>query len=196
MDFIILAPIASILALLFATFLAWKVLKEDEGPADMQEISNAIRRAAATYLKREYSWVAVFFAAMTAVLATMSFAGYLSPYVPIAFLRGGFFSAMAGYIGMWIATRASARTTMAAKESLNRGLRVAFASGSVMGLTVVGLALLDVSVWYYTLKALGQTPAEIGENMLLFGIGASSMALFARVGGGIYTKEPMLVRTS
>ncbi len=188
MDFIILAPIASILALLFATFLAWKVLKEDEGPEDMQEISWAIRKAAAAYLKREYSWVAVFFVVMGIILGAMSFAGYLSVYVPIAFLRGGFFSATAGYIGMWIATRASARTTIAAKESLNRGLRVAFSSGSVMGLTVVGLALFDVSVWYYTLSYLGQTPQQIGETMLLFGIGASSMALFARVGGGIYTK--------
>ena len=188
MDFIILAPIASILALLFATYLAWKVLKEDEGPKDMQEISWAIRNAAAAYLKKEYKWVTVFFIVLGAILGAMSFAGYLSAYVPIAFLRGGFFSATAGYIGMWIATRASARTTIAAKEGLNRGLRVAFSSGSVMGLTVVGLALLDVSAWYYTLKYLGQTPQQIGETMLLFGIGASSMALFARVGGGIYTK--------
>ena len=188
MDFIMLAPIASILALLFATFLAWKVLKEDEGPEDMQEISWAIRNAAAAYLKREYIWVTVFFVAMGIILGLMSFAGYLSIYVLLAFLRGGFFSAMAGYIGMWIATRASARTTIAAKHSLNKGLRVAFSSGSVMGLTVVGLALLDVSAWYYTLKFLGQDSQTIGETMLLFGIGASSMALFARVGGGIYTK--------
>lgn len=188
MEFVLVAPIASILALLFATYLAWRLLKEDEGPENMREISHAIRKAAAAYLKREYIWVSVFFVIMALILTAMSLAGYLSIYVPVAFLRGGFFSALAGYIGMWIATRASARTTIAAKHSLNRGLRIAFSSGSVMGLTVVGLALLDVSAWYYTLRALGQGPQQIGETMLLFGIGASSMALFARVGGGIYTK--------
>lgn len=188
MEFVILAPIASILALLFATYLAWRVLKEDEGPKNMREISWAIRRAAAAYLKREYIWVSVFFVIMAVILSAMALANELSVYVPIAFLRGGFFSALAGYIGMWVATRASARTTIAAKHSLNRGLKVAFSSGSVMGLTVVGLALFDVSVWYYTLKAIGLGPKDIGQTMLLFGIGASSMALFARVGGGIYTK--------
>jgi len=192
MDLLWLAPVGSLLALGFAGYLTWKILKEDEGTDEMKKISAAIRKGADTYLKRQYRVIAMFLGLLFVVLLGLSFIGALNPYVPFAFLTGGFFSALAGYIGMWIATRANVRTTHAASKSLNSGLRVAFSSGAVMGLAVVGLGLLDLSIWYYLLTALVAPGPEkisiITATMLTFGMGASSVALFARVGGGIYTK--------
>ncbi|MGB9867125.1 MAG: sodium-translocating pyrophosphatase [Bacillota bacterium] len=193
-NFVVLAPIASIAGLAFAWYLAMSVMKYDEGTEEMKHIAEAIREGARAYLRRQYSGVAVFFAVMFIVLLALSLAGYLVFFVPIAFLTGGFFSGLAGYIGMSMATRASSRTATAAKSSLNQGLRVAFSSGAVMGLVVVSLGLLHLSVWYYILDWYyrGLEPAarlaNITSAMLTFGMGASSMALFARVGGGIFTK--------
>ena len=198
MDFTLLAPIGSGLALLFALFLALKVLRAPEGNAKMKEISGFIRQGANAYLKRQYGIVAIFFAVMTVVLAIMAYFGFVTPFVPFAFLTGGFFSGLSGFVGMKIATSANSRTANAAQESLNKGLRIAFSAGGVMGFTVVGLGLLDISIWYFFLKfwysnpELALTSAEqiqkITSAMLTFGMGASSMALFARVGGGIFTK--------
>jgi K(+)-stimulated pyrophosphate-energized sodium pump len=163
----------------------------------MIEIADAVREGAGAYLKRQYMGVASFFFVMFFVLLWMAFKGYLTMFVPFAFLTGGFFSGLSGYIGMSIATRASARTTNAAKTSLDAALQVAFSSGAVMGLVVVGLGLLDLSVWYYFLNWYYESHAishgmdkisAITSTMLCFGMGASSQALFARVGGGIFTK--------
>ncbi|WP_163194140.1 sodium-translocating pyrophosphatase [Clostridium thermarum] len=190
MDLLILAPIGSIIALLFAVYLAKSVLKESEGTEEMKKIALAIRKGANAYLKRQYTGVGIFFAVMFVILLIMAFADLLTFFVPFAFLSGGFFSGLSGFVGMKIATAANARTTNAAKVGLNRGLRVAFSSGAVMGLTVVGLGLLDISIWYYLLNwyyGPGHI-AEITSAMITFGMGASSMALFARVGGGIFTK--------
>ncbi len=189
MDLMWLTPAAAVIALLFVGFTARRVLKYSPGSAKMAEISGAISRGAAAYLKRQYSVVAVFFILMFVVLGIMAFAGYLTYYVPFAFVTGGFFSGLSGFIGMKIATAANARTANAAREGLNRGLRVAFSAGAVMGFTVVGLGLLDLSIWYYLLRyAFGLPIEEVTSAMLTFGMGASSMALFARVGGGIFTK--------
>ena len=189
MDLMWLTPVASIIALVFVFVMARRVLGFSPGTAKMTEISSAISRGASAYLKRQYSVVAVFFVLMFIVLGIMAFAGFLTFFVPFAFITGGFFSGLSGFIGMKIATAANARTANAAKEGLNRGLRVAFSAGSVMGFTVVGLGLLDLSIWYYLLKYAFQLPIEeITGAMLTFGMGASSMALFARVGGGIFTK--------
>ncbi len=180
---------AAILALLFAVFTARKVMKFSEGTDLMKKISSSIRKGANAFLKRQYRIVIVFFAVMLVVLAAMAIFGLLSPFVPFAFVTGGFFSALSGFIGMKIATASNARTANACQEGLNRGLRVAFSAGSVMGFTVVGLGLLDISVWFFLLKfVFGLEAAEITSAMLTFGMGASSMALFARVGGGIFTK--------
>lgn len=193
-SFIALAPAAAIAGLAFAWYLAMSVMKYDEGTEEMRRIAEAIREGARAYLRRQYSGVAIFFAIMFVVLLALAMAGYLVFFVPIAFLTGGFFSGLAGYIGMSMATRASARTATAAQSSLNKGLRVAFSSGAVMGLVVVSLGLLHLSVWYYILdwyyQALEPSArlANITSAMLTFGMGASSMALFARVGGGIFTK--------
>lgn len=193
-SFIALAPAAAIAGLAFAWYLAMSVMKYDEGTEEMRRIAEAIREGARAYLRRQYSGVAIFFAVMFVVLLALAMAGYLVFFVPIAFLTGGFFSGLAGYIGMSMATRASARTATAAQSSLNKGLRVAFSSGAVMGLVVVSLGLLHLSVWYYILdwyyQALEPSArlANITSAMLTFGMGASSMALFARVGGGIFTK--------
>ena len=164
----------------------------------MQKISNSIKDGANAYLKRQYGVVAVFFAIMTVVLGIMAYLGFVTPFVPFAFLTGGFFSGVSGFIGMKIATAANCRTANASIKSLNGGLRVAFSAGGVMGFTVVGLGLLDISIWYFFLRFwysnpyLALTSAEqvqrITSAMLTFGMGASSMALFARVGGGIFTK--------
>ncbi len=177
------------LALLFAFFMARRVLSFSSGTDAMRKISHAIREGASAFLRRQYKIVLVFFGVMFLILSAMAFFGFLTPYVPFAFVTGGFFSALSGYIGMKIATLANARTANACSEGLNRGLRIAFSAGSVMGFTVVGLGLLDISLWFLLLKfAFGLSPQEISSAMLTFGMGASSMALFARVGGGIFTK--------
>ncbi|MCX7710484.1 MAG: sodium-translocating pyrophosphatase [Clostridia bacterium] len=191
---LLLAPIGSVLALLFAAYLAYTVMKQSEGTEVMAKIAAAVRQGANAYLKRQYTGVAMFFAVMVVILTILAFQGYLTMFVPFAFLTGGFFSGLSGFIGMKIATSANARTANAARTSLNSGLRVAFSSGAVMGLVVVGLGLLDLSIWYYFLnwffRALpdAQKIQNITSAMLTFGMGASSMALFARVGGGIFTK--------
>ncbi|MBE6531678.1 MAG: sodium-translocating pyrophosphatase [Ruminococcaceae bacterium] len=180
---------AALLALLFAAFTARKVLKFSEGTDLMKKISLSIRKGANAFLKRQYRIVLVFFGIMFAILGVMAIFGLLTPFVPFAFLTGGFFSALSGFIGMKIATASNARTANACQEGLNRGLRIAFSAGSVMGFTVVGLGLLDISLWFFLLKfVFGLEAAEITAAMLTFGMGASSMALFARVGGGIFTK--------
>jgi K(+)-stimulated pyrophosphate-energized sodium pump len=196
-DLLLLAPVGSILALGFAFYLAMSILKMDEGTDKMKEIAEAVRIGARAYLKRQYTGVALFFFVMFFILLALAFKGYLVMFVPFAFLTGGFFSGLSGFIGMSIATQSSNRTAAAAMKSLNSGLRVAFSSGAVMGLTVVGLGLLDLSIWYYFLNWYyaghaipggGDKIAAITSTMLCFGMGASSMALFARVGGGIFTK--------
>ncbi|MFA5007843.1 MAG: sodium-translocating pyrophosphatase [Candidatus Omnitrophota bacterium] len=196
-DFLLLAPIGSILALTFAAYLAVKILKSDQGNETMQEIAQAVRVGAKAYLKRQYIGVSIFFVVVFCILLFLAFKNYLVIFVPFAFLTGGLFSGLSGFIGMTIATQSSNRTAAAAMKSLNSGLRVAFSSGAVMGLTVVGLGLLDLSIWYYFLNwyySNNPTPqnidkiAAITSTMLCFGMGASSQALFARVGGGIFTK--------
>ena len=196
-DLLVLAPIGSILALGFATYLAVTILRMDEGTDRMKEIAAAVRVGAQAYLRRQYAGVTIFFVVVFFILLAMAMKNYLVIFVPFAFLTGGFFSGLSGFIGMTIATQASGRTASAATRSLNAGLRVAFSSGAVMGLTVVGLGLLDLSVWYYFLNwyySHNPTPlgidkiAAVTSTMLCFGMGASSMALFARVGGGIFTK--------
>jgi len=196
-DILWLAPVGSILALSFAFYLACFILKQDEGNEKMKEIALAVRVGAKAYLKRQYIGVSLFFIVVFILLLIMAFNNYLVIFVPFAFLTGGFFSGLSGFIGMTIATKSSNRTAQAATKSLNSGLRVAFSSGAVMGLTVVGLGLLDLSIWYYFLNwyysghatPLGTDKiAAITSTMLCFGMGASSQALFARVGGGIFTK--------
>jgi len=196
-DLLLLAPVGSILALGFAFYLALSILRMDEGTDKMKEIAQAVRVGAQAYLKRQYLGVSMFFVVVFFILLAMALKGYLVIFVPFAFLTGGIFSGLSGFIGMTIATQSSNRTAQAASNSLNSGLRVAFSSGAVMGLTVVGLGLLDLSIWYYFLNwyySIHPTPlgtdkiAAITSTMLCFGMGASSMALFARVGGGIFTK--------
>lgn len=177
------------IALIFAVITAKRVLNFSEGTDLMKKISASIRRGANAYLKRQYMVVSVFFAVMFVVLLVMAFFGLLTYFVPFAFVTGGFFSALSGFIGMKIATAANARTANACREGLNRGLRVAFSAGSVMGFTVVGLGLLDISIWFFLLNNVFKlSPSDVTGAMLTFGMGASSMALFARVGGGIFTK--------
>ncbi|MBI4430302.1 MAG: sodium-translocating pyrophosphatase [Candidatus Omnitrophica bacterium] len=188
----------SLLALGFAFYLARNVVKESEGNERMKEISRAIREGANAYIRRQYSVIIIFFVLVTGILALMASQKYLEPMVPFAFLTGGFFSGLAGFIGMKVATQANSRTAQAASVSLNSGLRVAFSSGAVMGLTVVGLGLLDLSLWFAFLTwwyghhevitDVANRMQRITSTMLTFGMGASSMALFARVGGGIFTK--------
>ena len=178
---------------LFAFVQAKKVLSYSEGSERMRKIAANIREGANAYLKHQYTTVFKVFAAVFAVLLVMAFASggeMLSRFTPFAFVTGGVFSMLAGFIGMKIATNSNARTAQAASESLNKGLRVAFSSGSVMGFTVVGLGMLDVTMWFYLLRyAFGVAdPVELGNIMVMNGMGASFMALFARVGGGIYTK--------
>ncbi len=189
-----LAPLAAVAALLFTKYLAAQINKYDEGPPKVVEIATAVREGARAYLNRQYRAVAVFFAIVFVVLLLLSWTGLLGTYVPYAFLSGGLLSALSGYIGMTTATNASGRTAMAAKNSLNQGLRVAFSSGAVMGLTVVGLGMVHISLWYYLLNAiyggveLSQRIGIITSTLVTAGMGASFMALFARVGGGIFTK--------
>ncbi len=186
---IILTAFGALLALLFALATALKVVKFSEGTDLMKKISQSIRKGANAYLKRQYKVVLIFFGIMFVILGIMATFGLLTPYVPFAFITGGFFSALSGFIGMKIATLSNSRTANACQEGLNKGLRIAFSAGSVMGFTVVGLGLLDISVWFFLLKFVFQLSNEaITSAMLTFGMGASSMALFARVGGGIFTK--------
>ena len=187
--FIIFSALGSICALLFAVFMAKRALSFSEGTEQMQKIASFIRQGANAYLRRQYSVVLVFFACMFAILCVMAALHFLTWFVPFAFVTGGFFSGLSGFVGMKIATASNARTANACRESLNSGLKVAFSAGTVMGFTVVGLGLLDISGWYLLLKYAFHLPLnDIAAAMLTFGMGASSMALFARVGGGIFTK--------
>ncbi len=192
--YIVLA--ASILALTFAFIFYKQMMKEDEGTDLMKKIAAHVRKGAMAYLKQQYKVVIIVFAVLAAIFGIMAYFKLQNGIVWFAFLTGGFFSGLAGFFGMKTATYASARTANAARKSLNSGLQVAFRSGAVMGLVVVGLALLDVSVWFLVLNGKGLLEAVGAENdlititttMLTFGMGASTQALFARVGGGIYTK--------
>jgi len=207
------APLASILALLMAVVFYSKMMKADEGTDKMKEIAQYVREGAMAYLFRQYKVVTVVFVILFIIFAVLAFLGVQNPFVPVAFLTGGLFSGICGYIGMKTATNASSRTAQGASEGLNRGLQVAFRSGAVMGLVVVGLGLLDICIWYWVLdqliysvehmqnglKLFGLTLVTKGctgpdklvyitTTMITFGMGASTQALFARVGGGIYTK--------
>jgi K(+)-stimulated pyrophosphate-energized sodium pump len=220
----LLVPFASILALVFAWFFFKSMMKNSEGTDRMVEIAQYVREGAMAYLKRQYKVVGIVFLILFVLLTIMAYFGVQNPFVPIAFLTGGFFSGLCGFLGMKTATHASARTAHGASQSLNKGLQVAFRSGAVMGLVVVGFALLDIAAWYWFLSEIIFTPAhmangaeflglhfvhgsadyvangviteagqrvkliEITVTMLTFGMGASTQALFARVGGGIYTK--------
>ena len=186
---LILSIVGAALGLAFAGLMARKVLSFSEGTDKMIKISASIRQGANAYLGRQYKVVGVFFAIMFVVLGVMALLKMLTPFVPFAFLSGGFFSGLSGFVGMKIATAANARTANACRGSLNSGLRVAFSAGSVMGFTVVGLGLLDIAIWYGLLQFVFKlSPEDITGAMMTFGMGASSMALFARVGGGVFTK--------
>jgi len=179
----------AVLALVFAAVKFYQVKKLPEGNEMMAEISSKIRRGAMAYLKRQYKTVSVFFAVMVIILGVLAALGYLTPFVPFAFLTGGLFSALSGFVGMNIATYANSRTANGAVGGLNKGLKIAFSSGTVMGMTVVGLGLFDISFWFILLNYVFKLPVDQTTSaMLTFGMGASSMALFARVGGGIFTK--------
>ena len=183
--------IGAAVALGFAVIQAKKVLGFSEGNARMQKIAASIREGANAYLKHQYTTVAKVFAIVFVILLILAFAmNMLSVFTPFAFLTGGIYSMLAGFIGMKIATSSNARTAQAASEGLNKGLRVAFSAGSVMGFTVVGLGMLDITVWFLLLRYVFhiEDPNMIGDIMVMNGMGASFMALFARVGGGIYTK--------
>jgi len=211
--FWLIAPIASLLALGFAWYFYKKMMEAPEGTEKMIEIARHVREGAYAYLFRQYSVVTLVFLILLAILGFCAYKGVQNPFVPIAFLTGGFFSGLCGFLGMKTATNASARTAQGASKSLNSGLQVAFRSGSVMGLVVVGFGLLDISLWYLILDKLIYTAdhmangltflglqlvhqgmaedhklVEITTTMITFGMGASTQALFARVGGGIYTK--------
>ena len=182
--------VGALIALIFALTQAKKVLKFSEGTELMQKLAASIRKGANAYLKRQYTTVAKIFIIVFVILLILARVGMLDNwFIPFAFLTGGIWSGLAGFVGMKIATSANARTANAAHESLNRGLNVAFSSGAVMGFTVVGLGLLDVSIWFHILKYIaGFEAAQIAQTMVMFGMGASFMALFGRVGGGIFTK--------
>jgi K(+)-stimulated pyrophosphate-energized sodium pump len=208
-----IAPIAALLALAFAWYFYKKVMAESEGTEKMMKIAQHVREGAYAYLFRQYSVVSLVFFILLVILGACAYLGVQNPFVPVAFLTGGFFSGLCGFLGMKTATNASARTAQGASESLNRGLQVAFRSGAVMGLVVVGFGLLDISLWYLVLDKLVYTVehmrdglpflgltlvkkgmghedklVEITTTMITFGMGASTQALFARVGGGIFTK--------
>ncbi len=220
----LIVPFASILALVFAWFFFKSLMKNSEGTDRMKEIAQYVREGAMAYLQRQYKVVGLVFFVLFILLTIMAYFGVQNPFVPIAFLTGGFFSGLCGFLGMKTATFASARTAHGASKSLNKGLQIAFRSGAVMGLIVVGFALLDIAAWYWFLSSVIFTPEhmangleflglhfvhgsadyvangiiteagqkikliEITVTMLTFGMGASTQALFARVGGGIYTK--------
>lgn len=189
-----IVPAASLLALGFAFYFFKQMMKESEGNDTMKTIAQYVREGAMAYLKQQYKVVLIVFIILCAFFAVLAYVFHVqNEWVPFAFITGGFFSGLAGFIGMKTATYASARTANAAQRSLNSGLKVAFRSGAVMGLTVVGLGLLDISVWYLILDNFAEVGAHdklimITTTMLTFGMGASTQALFARVGGGIYTK--------
>lgn len=208
-----IAPISAVLALLFAIFFYKKVMAAPEGNEKMIEIARHVREGAYAYLFRQYGIVSIVFAILLVIFAVLAYMGLQNPFVPVAFLTGGFFSGLCGFLGMKTATNASARTAQGASVSLNQGLQVAFRAGAVMGLVVVGFGLLDISLWYLLLDKIVYTAgnmsgglrflglqlvpagmdashklAEITTTMITFGMGASTQALFARVGGGIYTK--------
>ncbi|TVR44277.1 MAG: sodium-translocating pyrophosphatase [Planctomycetota bacterium] len=220
----LIAPLAAILSLVAAYLFFQRMMRADAGNAVMQSIAGAVREGAFAYLRRQYGVVAIVFAVLLVILSGLAFFGVVNAFTPLAFLSGGLGSGLAGFIGMNAATRASSRTAQGCSEGLNRGLRVGFTSGAVMGLSVVGLALLDISIWFVILSTLIYTPQHLAEGlqfagmtlvasgpgwvedgvltaagerakwtgiastMVTFGIGASLQALFARVGGGIYTK--------
>ncbi|MDD3272493.1 MAG: sodium-translocating pyrophosphatase [Bacteroidales bacterium] len=189
-----LVPLASLVALIFARYFFIEMMKESEGTPRMKEIASYVRSGAMAYLRQQYKVVIFVFIVLAIFFAILAYGfGVQNKWVPFAFLTGGFFSGLAGFIGMKTATYASARTANASRSSLNAGLKVAFRSGAVMGLVVVGLGLLDISLWYILLDNFidttdGQKLIIITTTMLTFGMGASTQALFARVGGGIYTK--------
>ena len=188
-----LIPIASVVALGMAWFFFRSMMKEDEGTDRMKEIAAHVRKGAMAYLKQQYKVVAIVFVVLAVIFAFMAYVMKVqNPWVPFAFLTGGLFSGLAGFFGMKTATYASARTANGARTGLDKGLNIAFRSGAVMGLVVVGLGLLDIAIWFVVLNAVyeGESTAlvTITTTMLTFGMGASTQALFARVGGGIYTK--------
>lgn len=190
-----IVPAAAVIALFFAWYFFHQMMKESEGTATMKEIAQYVRDGAMAYLKQQYKVVTIVFVILAIFFAILAYGFRIqNPWVPFAFLTGGFFSGLAGFVGMKTATYASSRTANAVSRSLNAGLKLAFRSGAVMGLTVVGLGLLDISIWYIVLKLFvsdpnpSQTLVTITTTMLTFGMGASTQALFARVGGGIYTK--------
>jgi len=194
---ILLVFAGSFLALSFCGFLVRWILKHSEGSAQMKTIARYISEGARGYLKQQYKVVSIFFAVVFCILLFMALKGFLVIFVPFAFLTGGLFSGFCGWLGMYVATKSNARTAFAAQQSLNKGLRVAFSGGTVMGLMVVGLGLLEMATWFVILKWYYTThPLPMGSDlltaitstMLCFGMGASSYALFARLGGGIYTK--------
>ena len=188
-----LVPVASVVALTMAWYFFRQMMGEDEGTPRMREIAGHVRRGAMAYLKQQYRVVSIVFVVLAVVFAFMAYVLKVqNPWVPFAFLTGGLFSGLAGFFGMKTATYASGRTANAARQGLNQGLRVAFRSGAVMGLVVVGLGLLDIAIWFlvlsYFYQGTGIALITITTTMLTFGMGASTQALFARVGGGIYTK--------
>src|SRR5574344_1039644 len=220
MNYFIFIPAAALAALAFAWYFYRNMMKNSEGTDKMKEIAQYVREGAMAYLRRQYKVVIIVFAVLVVILTLLAYMGVQNPFVPIAFLTGGFFSGLCGYLGMKTATNASARTANGARTSLNRGLVTAFRSGAVMGLVVVGFGLLDISCWFFILNyvydhnvfgfglavaskvglgawdpSMTANPAwvhakivEVTTTMLTFGMGASLQALFARVGGGIYTK--------
>ena len=185
-----LVPVASVCALAMAWYFFRQMMSADEGTPRMKEIALYVRKGAMAYLKQQYKVVCIVFVVLCALFAFMAYGLHVqNPWVPFAFLTGGFFSGLAGFFGMKTATYASARTANAARESLDAGLKIAFRSGAVMGLTVVGLGLLDIAIWFVVLNYFDADGLiSITTTMLTFGMGASTQALFARVGGGIYTK--------
>ena len=188
-----LVPVASVVALTMAWYFFRQMMGEDEGTPRMREIAGHVRRGAMAYLKQQYRVVSIVFVVLAVIFAFMAYVLKVqNPWVPFAFLTGGLFSGLAGFFGMKTATYASGRTANAARQGLNQGLRVAFRSGAVMGLVVVGLGLLDIAIWFlvlsYFYQGTGIALITITTTMLTFGMGASTQALFARVGGGIYTK--------